>query len=544
MRHQTLFAVVAVVGGCSVDSKEPDDFVLDRSAPRVEIVSPARGTIAGDVTHVLVTGTASDDSGVVASVTVNGVTATLGADGAWLARVPVAPGTTLLHAVAVDDEGNRGDRTRAIVAGPMVSLDRHVAQSIQANVSAQALLAIGHKTEAFVENGGLLMAAQDMNPVVDIGAGPDCLYGQASITSLTVGDSNVVTAPTNEGILVSAVLDDVRVGMHLQFAVSCVEGSRDIELSAEHVNVQGLLGVGVVDHELDIQFADPAVQVTGFDAQLPDVPETVVQMLRLDDAIGPVLGSLTERIVAPLATRTLSVLDDTRAVDVAGTRVDVDVAPTVISFTPEGGSIRLETSLRARDDRGAFVYVPSFVPVLEIKHGFELAIADDAANQLLTSLWSAKAFDTEINLQAGAYTDIAEMYDSVQLQLLLPPHVNASSRPLELTIGDWIATFKQGDVIATTVAIHATTQLYVGEDEVGKLHMKVSTPAVRVDLVGDGDWISQEQYDAIRAFAADRVVTMGSAAMAAVPLPVIGDATTNLWVEPNAGYMLVAGDVQ
>jgi hypothetical protein len=32
--------------------------------------------------------------------------------------------------------------------------------------------------------------------------------------------------------------------------------------------------------------------------------------------------------------------------------------------------------------------------------------------------------------------------------------------------------------------------------------------------------------------------------MAAVPLPVIGDATTSLWVEPNAGYMLVAGDIE
>lgn len=544
MKHQTLFAVVVALGGCSVDSKEPDDFVLDRSAPSVEIDSPARGTIAGDVTHVLVTGTASDDSGVVPSVTVNGVAATFGADGTWLARVPVAPGTTLLHAIAVDDEGNRGDRTRAIVAGPVVGLDRHVEQAIQARVSAQALLAVGHDTEAFIENGGLLMAAQDMNPVVAIGGGPDCLYGQASITSVTVGDSDVVTAPTNGGIRVSAVLDDVRVGMHLQWAVSCVEGSRDIELSAQHVNMQGLLTVGVVDDRLDIQFADPVVQVTGFGAQLPDVPETVVQMLRLDDAIGPVLGSMTDRIVAPLATRTFSVLDDTRAVDVAGTHVDVDVAPRLISFSPEGGSIRLETSLRARGDRGAFVYVPSFVPVLDIKHGFALAIADDAANQLLTSLWSAKAFDGEINLETGAYGDIAEMYDSVQLQLLLPPHVNASARPLELTIGDWNATFRRGGAPTTTVAIHATAELYVAEDEVGSLHMKVSTPAVRVDLVGDGDWISKEQYEAIKAFAANHVMAMGSAAMAAVPLPVIGDATTSLWVEPNAGYMLVAGDIE
>ena len=67
MKHLTLFAVLAAFAGCSVDSKEPDDFVLDRDAPRIEIVSPTRGTIAGDVTHVLVTGTTTDDTGLVAS---------------------------------------------------------------------------------------------------------------------------------------------------------------------------------------------------------------------------------------------------------------------------------------------------------------------------------------------------------------------------------------------------------------------------------------------------------------------------------------------
>ncbi len=542
MKYQTLFAV-AVVGACSFESKPPDDFVLDRNAPSVEIESPIRGTIAGDVTHVLVTGTASDDRGVVASVTVNGVPATLGDDGAWIAQVPVVPGTTLLHAIAVDDEGNQGERTRAVVAGPMVDLDRHVEQSIHASVSAQALLAVGHDTEALIENGGLLIVAQDMNPVVDIGGGPDCLYAQASITSLTVGDANVLTAPTNDGIMVSAVLDDVHVGMHLSWAVSCIDGSRDIELSAQRVNVQGLVTLGLVDGSLAVHFADPATQVTGFDAQLPGVPDAVVQMLQLDGAIGPALGSLTERIVTPMATRTFSALDDTRTIDVAGTQVDVDVLPTQISFGPQGGSFRLETSLRARDDHGAFVYVPSLAPALEIKHGFELAIADDAANQLLASLWSVKAFDSEIDLATGAFADLAKTYDSVQLQMMVPPYVNATARPPQLTIGDWIATFKQGGVAAVTVAIHATAELYVVEAD-GTLHMNVSTPAVRVDLAGHGDGLSKEGYDAIKAFAADRVVALGSAAFAAVPLPVIGEATPNLWVESQTGYLLVSGDVR
>jgi hypothetical protein len=49
MKRQTLFALVAVCVGCADDPYDPGAPVIDRSAPRVEIVSPARGTIAGDV---------------------------------------------------------------------------------------------------------------------------------------------------------------------------------------------------------------------------------------------------------------------------------------------------------------------------------------------------------------------------------------------------------------------------------------------------------------------------------------------------------------
>jgi hypothetical protein len=542
MKHLTLFAVVAVFTGCSVSSKEPGDFAIDRNAPRVEIVSPVRGTVAGDVTHVLVTGTASDDSGVVASVIVNGIVAQLDADGTWSAQVPVAPGTSLLHAIAFDAEDNRGEQTRAVVAGPMVELDRQVEGGIRGTVSAPALLTIGHNTATFIEAGGLMTAVQDLDPVVDVGS-TECLYGRATITSLTIGNAEVLMGPIDGGIMVSSVLDDVRVGMHLQWAIACEAGSHDIELTADRVTVQGLLGVGVVDRKLDIQF-EPTVQSTGFDPQLPGVPDGVVQMLALDTAISPVLGKMTKRLVVPMVTSSLAPLDDTRTIDVAGIQVDVDVEPTQIRFSPQGGTLVLHTALRAHGDSGGFVFVPSGVPTLEMKHGFELAVADDAANQLLASLWSAKAFDMTIDLQTDAYAQIGKLYDSVQLQLVVPPHVNASTRPLELTFGDWIATFKQGNQVVTTVAIHATTALYVAEDDGGKLHMNVSTPAVTVDLLGGGDWITKEQHDTIKAFAAQRIIASGSAAVAAIPLPVVGNAMADLWVEPEAGYMLVAGAVE
>ncbi|HEX5061022.1 MAG TPA: hypothetical protein VFV99_16760 [Kofleriaceae bacterium] len=544
MKLKPLFAVVGVFAGCADHPYDPDAPAFDRNAPRVHIVSPARGTIAGDVTHVLVGGTASDDLGIKA-VSVNGAQAAVADDGTWVVDVGVAPGTTLLHAVAVDEQGNQGEETRAVVAGPMLSVARHIDSGIRAAVSAPALNALGRGTATFIENGGLMTAVLGMNPVVDVGGGPDCLYAQASITALTMHDADVLMGPTNGAVLVSAVLNDVRVGVHLQWAVSCVDGARDVMLTADRVTVNGRLAVGVINHSLDVQFPNPQVQVTGFNLVSEDVPDGIVQMLGLDAAIGPILGSMTGRLVTPMVERSLSALDDAKTLDVAGTKIDVDVQPTQVNFTDLGGTIILDSSFRAQGDSGGFVLVPNNPPALGMTHGFEIAVADDAANQLLTSMWSAKAFDGTLDLATSPYEDISKLYDIVQLQMKLPPYVDASHRPLELTIGDWIATFSGDGVVPTTVAIHAKSALYVVEGDDGKLRIDLSTPLVTIDVEGDGQFITKGQYDAIKSFAVEHIKTIGSAAVATIPLPVIGDVTpTNLWVDPESDYLLIVGEIQ
>lgn len=542
MRPQTLFAVLGVFVGCADHSPDSDGPAFDASAPRVHIVSPVRGTFAGDIAQVLVTGTVNDDSGA-AQVTVNGVPAAVSDDGMWLAKVDVVPGTNLLQAIAIDAKHNKSTETRAIVVGPMVALDRPVAGGIRASLSTPALNTLGSDIATFIETGGLMVAAQERNPVLDVGTGP-CLYAQAAITNLSIADAEVTMEPTTAGISVSIVLDNVSLNTHLQWAVSCTADNRDVLMTAQRVMVRGLLTVDVANRELDVQFDHPNVQVTGFDLQATDLPENIAQMLQLDTAVSTILGLSTERMVVPMVDRSLAALDQTTTIDVAGVEVDVDVAPLQISFTPEGGMVSLDTSLRARGDKGQFVFVPNVAPKLEMKSDLELAVADDAANQLLTSLWSARAFDTEIELASGAYGKIGDYYDSVQLQLVVPPHVEATGSPLELTVGDLIATFKRGNDFAASVAIHAKNALYVVEDGDGKLRVDVATPAVDVDVVSCGDSFTKAEYQAIKTFALERVRTLGSAAVGAIPLPEVGNATpATPWLTPTAGYLFVAGDV-
>lgn len=548
MRTFKLVALIAFAA-CADNAYDPDAPAIDPNAPRVHITSPARGTIAGDVSTLTVTGTVSDDSGEIASVIVNDTPATLAADGTWTAQVKVGPGTNLLHAIAKDKQGNTGKESRAVVAGPMVTLARQVPDAITATLSAQTFDAIGRGAAGFIKSGDLMPLVQGMNPVVDVGGGPDCLYGQASITSIRVGDADILMAPQIGGVFLSGELTNVRVGMHLQWAVSCLDGSRDIVISASRVSVQGMLRVGIVGRDFDIRLDNQNVQITGFDLDLGGVPGQIVDMLSLDTAMGPILGWATERFVVPMLNKSLAGLNDTKTIDVLGTQVDVDVKPSQINFTREGGMVLLHTTLRAHGDSGNFVYVANTVPTMDMSHGFQLAVADDAANQLLTSMWSAKGLDKTIPLKTGSYGEVGKLYDAVELAVAVPPYLDATDGKLTLTVGDMIGSFKLGNSVTTQVAINAQVALKVAAGSDGKLRLDVGTPTVYVDVMDEGiesaNPLSNAQFEAISSFALSRIVAVGSGAVGAVPLPAaFGVAVTNLAIEQQHGYVIIDGEVQ
>ena len=89
------------------------------SPPTVAITSPADGTRTTD-REVEVRGTASDDKGV-ASLTLNGQSLPVAADGTWSGRVALASGANTITAVARDAAGNEAsDRRGVFVEEPRV----------------------------------------------------------------------------------------------------------------------------------------------------------------------------------------------------------------------------------------------------------------------------------------------------------------------------------------------------------------------------------------------------------------------------------------
>jgi len=558
MRKLWTLAAIGLFGGlggsliaCSDDPYDPDAPAVDPNAPKVHITSPRRGTFAGDVRTLVVAGTASDD-GKVASVQVNGVDAALAGDGTWSATIPVATGTQLIHAVARDAQGNVGKETRAVVAGPMQPLAMSVPRAITAAMSAQTFDAIGRGVTQFLRTSDLVGVIAPLNPVIDAGGGPDCLYAQGAITRLSVGSATTVSmVPQAGGLALDIELDRVAVGMHLQYAALCLDGSREISATASHIRVTGKLNVGMSGSKFDIRLTNQDVRITGFTVDLGGLPDEIIGILDVESAVASVLSWAAERFAVPLLNTALDGLNDTRTVSVLGKSVDIRVAPARIRIDASGAVIELDTTLRAQGDAGSpgYVYVANQVPAMTQGRGFELAIADDAANQLLGSFWAAKGMDVAFDLSTGSYGQIGKLYDRVELSAQLPPYVDATGGALVLTIGDLMATFRNGTQVATQVAINAEVAIKVVTGPDGKPRLDVGTPTTYVDVLDENvdgaNALSNAQFEVVTSFALGRVIAVGSGSVGAIPLPSFGGvAVRDVAITEQTGYLVLDGDIQ
>jgi hypothetical protein len=263
------------------------------------------------------------------------------------------------------------------------------------------------------------------------------------------------------------------------------------------------------------------------------------------------VGWAARQLVVPALNSALGSLNDTRTVSVLGTPVDLHVAPARIAFDASGAVIELDTALRAHGDTGApgYVFLPSQEPAMATDRGFALAVADDAANQLLTSLWAARGLDRGFDLTTGSYGDIGTLYDRVELAAGVPPSISASGGALRLTIGDLIASFKNGDALATQVAVSAEVDVRVVGDASGLPRLDVGTPTTYVDVLDEhvtgANVLSNAQFEVIASFALARVIAIGSGAIGAIPLPALGGvAVTDLAITAQTGYLVVNGGVQ
>ena len=431
---------------------------IDPNAPRVHITSPARGTFAGDVEtidghrHRDRRQRRSPRSRSTASPRRSPPTARS------RATVPVTPGTNLLHAIAKDAQGNTGKeiargRRRpdgdARRAGPARRSPRRCRRRRSMRSAAAP--------PAFIDDRRPRCAVvAPMNPVVDVGArtAPDCLYGQArdhrASTSATP-TSRWCRRPA--ALLLDASSTTSRVDMHLQWAVACLDGSRDIAIAAQQIRVSGMLerrhrSAGDFDIKLDEPERRRSPASTSSSAACP---QTIIDLLDLDTAHGPDprLGDRAVRRADAQQRRSPASTRPRRSTCSART-VDIDVKPSqhrLRRSTGAHGHARHRRCARRATARRASSTSRTRSRRWTCRHGFQLAVADDAANQLLDQLVVREGHRPRRSISRPARTArSASSTTRSSSSAKVPPFVDASGDALELTVGDLIATFKNGEL--------------------------------------------------------------------------------------------------
>jgi hypothetical protein len=546
----TLGSLSLTSAGCADQLFGPDG-PTDPEPPVVEVTSPERAQMVGDLPMVTVMGRASDAETGLDRVTVNGVRAEVDGVGAFRVDVPVQPGINLLVVSAKDRGGNETTETRSVLTGPLSPLGRSVTDALATSVSDDALAAIAAGAQAFAQDGDLTAFMAGFGPAVDAGwSGPgDCLFGRVWVSSLDVDGAAVDLFPRRGALSLSAELTGIDATLHLEYAAACVDGMRDVTIHLDRLALSGDMAIGIAGQRLSVTLPNRNVTMTGLDLELGGVPGDVVNLLNLDSALGPVLGWVTERYLLPKVATALEGAASERQFTLAGHAVDLAMTPSVVAIDDAGVRLQMNAAVTvAGSERSpGIAVVRNSMPELATDDGFALAIADDFLNGLLAGAWAAGAMTYSLDLGGGDYGQIGVLFDGVDIEPLQAPMVSAhrGDGKVELIVPDLIATFRNGGEVVTKIAINGRLDLALAQAG-DRLTLVVGTPAVDVDFLSDGvtggNVFDDEQFEDLVSFAAERAVYAADGFLRKIPLPALGGVgPADLAVGASGGYVSADG---
>jgi hypothetical protein len=517
--------------------------------PVLKVTSPSRGTVQSGLADVEVRGTVTPslESGApVERVEVNGVRATVDLDGGWVARVPVGAGATMLKTVAVDAEGGEARDTRTVQAGNLVPLNTTVTDGITAAISDDAFARIGEMAGNLIATMDLGTMVQQMNPVVDSGGGPDCLYAQAFIRDLDMASANIGLIPYQGGLTLQAELFSLDVPLDTQYAVACLDGSTAVRIRADRIFIQGDLAVTVAGGALDVSLGNITLDIDGLDIDASGVPGTIIDMLALDSVIQWVAPYAVELFMGPMINDALGGLAMVGPLnlDVAGRTLEMGVTPTAIEFSPVGGELRMNSRffVQGAESAPGYIFTENGVPAMDAADGFQLALADDAINQLMTGFHAVGAMNMEIPHRAGHL-------DALAVNALLPPMMSASGTDgtMKLIVGDMMVTAMAQGSAQARLAFNVEVEMAM--DSTGNvMKLALQPPVIHIDTtdeIPNVTGFTDDQLEAINGAVIQATMDHLLPLVGAIPLPTLaGVALVDLDVNGINGYVTVTGALE
>lgn len=526
-----------------------DDLGSRPEPPALTVTSPARGTMREGLTTVTVTGTVgpSASGAAVAAVTVNGVAAEVAPTGEFSATVAVRPGANLIETKATSTDGGIADDTRGVVTGSFRPAGATVDNAMAMMVSAEAFTVLGNTAAQLAATTDLGALVAPMNPVIAKGLSDgeeDCLFGKVDVRpGLDLDTASVALVPGDAGLAVDVTLRQLHIPLYARYAAACIRGSSNITIRATTARLRGTIAVDVAGGRFHVELVAPQVTFTGFDVDASGVPGAVISLLNLEDEIGRVLGDAVEKFIGPMVEETVAgVKVGPQTIAVLGESLTAEFAAAGVGFDAAGAEMLLDTKLTVAGGSHGFVFTDTQNPPMRGAHGFQLAIADDAVNQVLSGFWSAGGLTRTLPEHLGNY-------DAMSLEPLLPPTVaTGADGALRLTMPDLILHLTSAGDELTTVALTVDAQVQVlpHPSAPNFVTLALGTPTIKADVIHDLTGIPPAGLEALLPRLALQMTEQFMPLLQAVPLPALpgGLRVNDLRVGADADYLVIQGDLQ
>ncbi|HEY0191167.1 MAG TPA: hypothetical protein VGC42_08605 [Kofleriaceae bacterium] len=515
-----------------------------KEPPVLEITTPTRGLVQAQANAMMVTGTVLPNAhgDAIKSVTVNGTAATVNADGSFAARITMVEGVSLIETTATDANGGTASDTRAVASGELHKVGDNIPAAVTAALSPDAFAKLSQAAGPLLMGLDLGTMLKPMQPMLDKGG--SALGAKAYVDGITLGGVNVALTPVNGGIQFRAELDQISGAGHVDYSVVYIPGSTDITVKAAKVVVTGTLNVtpnGM--NGFTTKVVSPNVTLTSPVISASGVPGDILGILPLDTLLPLIAPPIIELAMNPLMNTALGALAGPQALDVLGMKLDVQVAPSAVQFASTGAlmTIDMKMMIAGAESSPGYIYTKNGKPTLDATTGFQIALADDLANELLAELAATGKLELGVAVPGG-------LFDTTKIHMTMPPMINADATDgkLRLFLGDMQATFMKGTTAVGQAAINARVDLQVSPAANGNsVALTLGTPEIHINVV-DGV-ANQTGLDDKQLANATSAVLQGQIAqiatlLTAVPLPAVaGLSVSNLSVGSDSGYVMIKG---
>jgi hypothetical protein len=545
-----LLATLLVTGCADRGLTDKDTTPRDAVAPTLDVTAPGRGTILTGAMSVEVRGRVHDEASGVARVLVNDHDAPVDAQGNFKVTLPLTPGLNLLHTSATDKAGNEQSDTRAVLAGTLVSVDTMVKDAFTAHIDGSALGLIGDVVADALGGLDLGNATAALNPIVNIPV--PCLGARVDITRFDKGKIKMNVVPVEGGLALDGEIDDIEVGLHVDYDLACDQGSGDVLMTATSFTISGVLALKLgADGKVAVDTSGTTSVFHGFNLETDVLPQGVTDFIEnpVGAALGPIVAIVIQDQVPPLLEKLIG--GETR-VPVLDQELAITLRPTALSVDTGGLTVTLDSRIFVPGDNGiVFLESAEQKPSLDGLPGMaiRMGLADNAINQVLASLWGVGLLDQTFNVtDAGNYAGIGVLFDRVELGMRLPPVVSAQAGGVKIAAGDVECTFYKGNDVVTRLSMSAETSLTAGIAG-NKLSLTATDPVVWLDVLSDGvsgaNPLDTSVVRQLGSFAAQNLVGFVTGLIGKLPIPSVdGVAIANAQVTTGGGgYLLVSGDL-